>query len=227
MSVPQVQARAPVIEGPCTPSWMATWAAAEFGMILVTENGLTLAGPLLSMVAWVVSMLVTPPMPLPRMRPTLSGLLVELVPRARVFERELGRGEAHLGEAVGAGRDLAVHEVLGSKSVALGRDPHLEALGVEERYRAGPALVGQQRAPELLRPTPTGLTTPIPVMKAAGRPFSISPPSKRYYDTMRSIELRILTPHGPVARLREGEWGYVCGAAPCAITLGMSRRREH
>jgi hypothetical protein len=34
------------MDGPCTPSWMATWAAPEFGMILVTENGLTLAGPL-------------------------------------------------------------------------------------------------------------------------------------------------------------------------------------
>ena len=53
MSVPQVQASAPAIEGPCTPSWMPTWAAAELGMILVTANGLTRAGPLLSMVAWV------------------------------------------------------------------------------------------------------------------------------------------------------------------------------
>src|SRR3712207_8956066 len=76
MSVPQLQARAPVDDGPCTPSCIAMWAAAELGMILVTENGLTRAGPLLSMVAWVVSMLITPPMPLPRIRPTRSGLLL-------------------------------------------------------------------------------------------------------------------------------------------------------
>src|SRR3712207_7249083 len=72
MSVPQLQARAPVDDGPCTPSCIAMWAAAELGIILVTENGFTRAGPLLSMVAWVVSMLMTPPMPLPRIKPTRS-----------------------------------------------------------------------------------------------------------------------------------------------------------
>ncbi len=49
-SVPQVQARAFAVEGPLMPSWMPMCAAAEFGMILVTANGLTRAGPLLVMV---------------------------------------------------------------------------------------------------------------------------------------------------------------------------------
>ena len=90
------------------------------------------------------------------------GLLVEHVPGPGVLERQLGRGEAHLPEAVGPGGDLPVHEALRVEVRALGGDPHLEALGVEERYGAGPALARQQRAPELFAPDPYGGDHPDP-----------------------------------------------------------------
>ena len=79
-------------------------------------------------------------------------VVVEHVPGARVFEGQLGRGEAHLPEPVGPCRYFAVHKALGVEVRALGGDAHLEVLGIEERYGAGPALVGQERAPELLAP---------------------------------------------------------------------------
>src|SRR5215203_5911146 len=80
------------------------------------------------------------------------GVVVEHIPGARVFEGQLGRGEAHLPEPVCPGRHFAVHKALGVEVRALGGDAHLEVLGIEERYGAGPALVGQERAPELLAP---------------------------------------------------------------------------
>src|SRR5918994_379332 len=79
-------------------------------------------------------------------------VIVEHVPGVRIFEGQLGRGEAHLPEPVGPGRHFAVHKALGVEVRTLGGDAHLEALGIEERYGAGPALVGQERTPELLAP---------------------------------------------------------------------------
>jgi len=90
------------------------------------------------------------------------GFLVELCPRAGVLEGELGGGEAHLGEAVGPRHHLAVHEILWVEVRALGCDPHLEALRVEERDLARTALVREQRAPELLAPNPYRADHPYP-----------------------------------------------------------------
>ena len=92
-------------------------------------------------------------------------VIVEHVPGARVFEGQLGRGEAHLPEPVGPGRHFAVHKALGVEVRALGGDAHLEVLGIEERYGACAALVGQRsELQSFLRPTPMGVTAPIPVM---------------------------------------------------------------
>jgi hypothetical protein len=136
------------------------WAAAELGMILVTEKGLTpgralavygrLGGLHARHAAYAAAEDET----------DAFGPPVELVPRAGVLQGELGGGEGHLGEPVGAGRELAVHEVVRLEVRALGGDPHLEALRIEERYGAGAALVGQQRAPEPLPADPYGADHP-------------------------------------------------------------------
>src|SRR5215212_2009081 len=84
----------------------------------------------------------------------------KLVPRAGVLEGELGGGEAHLGEAIRPGRELAIHEIVRVEVRALGGDPHLVALWVEERYGPGTALVRQQRAPEPLAAYPDGANHP-------------------------------------------------------------------
>ena len=81
---------------------------------------------------------------------------------AGVLEGELGGGEAHLGEPVGPGSELAVHEVVRIEVRALGGDLDLEALRVEERYGPGAALVRQQRAPEPLAAYPDGADNPYP-----------------------------------------------------------------
>src|SRR3712207_5661929 len=84
------------------------------------------------------------------------GPLVERVPRVRVLQGELGRGQTHLGETVRARSQLAVHEAHRVKACALGRDSDLETARVKERYRTGPALVRQERVPALLASNPHG-----------------------------------------------------------------------
>jgi hypothetical protein len=67
-----------------------------------------------------------------------------------VVQGHKGRGYSELGEAVHPLRSFALHKVPGLKVRTLGSDLHVEALRVKEGYGAGPTLVGQERAPELL-----------------------------------------------------------------------------
>jgi hypothetical protein len=133
-------------------------------MILVTENGLTLAGPLLSMVAWVVSMLITPPMPLPSMRPTLSG-------RWFSSSHAPASSSASLAEAraIWANRSVRAASLRSMKSPA-SKSVHSAAIltskpsGSKCVIRLAPLSHASSELQNRLRPIPTGLTTPTPVM---------------------------------------------------------------
>src|SRR5215211_4276215 len=79
-----------------------------------------------------------------------------------VVQGHKGRGYGELGEAVHPMRGFAIHKVPGLKVRALGSDLHVEALRDKEGYGAGPALVGQERAPELLAAYSNGSHKPYP-----------------------------------------------------------------
>src|SRR5215210_636009 len=100
--------------------------------------------------------------PAPQYEPDPLRIILQLPPGARVFEGELDGGEPELGEAIRTLGRLAVHKVFGLEVRALGGDLDLKTLGVEERYGADPALVGQKRTPKRLAAHSDGTDHPYP-----------------------------------------------------------------
>src|SRR3712207_151075 len=91
-SVPQAHAKAGATDGPSAPSWMPRWAAAAFGMILVTANGLTLPGPHVIYRLLGVVHARHPAQAAPEYEPDPLCVVFELPPGVRISKGELGGG---------------------------------------------------------------------------------------------------------------------------------------
>ena len=152
------------MEGPCTPSCMPTWAAAELGMILVTANGLTRPGPLLSMVAWVPSMLVTPPSPLPSIRPTRSGSWLSTSHASASSSASFAEARPICPKRSVRAATFLSMKLSGSKSVHSAAILTSKPSGSKRVMGPAPLSPARSELQNFLRPTPMGLTTPIPVI---------------------------------------------------------------
>ena len=167
-----------VVSGPRVPSAIDTSAAPMLAISAVTQNGLSRSGPASNSLAWAISCVFSPPMPVPIEQPIRAASARDIQVGVR---NRLGRGrDGQLGEAVGLAHRALVHvlgrveplHLPGDVHRALG---HLEALDARHARPARPGC-----SPRCRRMfSPHGVTAPIPEITTRRLPLALISPTLR------------------------------------------------